>query len=264
MLFGRKKPGFVKIEEIDKAASNSLEEITQDATDSKTSVNEGNINSTVQATEHEAGVSNKTTEKSDLLEYLSALPDAEDEFADIVEPEDQNEAKTEEMSEARKLADYIRLRSAAGNLTKYTSLKEEIEEVDQLLMEMKEDEACEDIVYKDGQADKYFYSKLNMSDNYAMIASLVEDKDLVTTIVNMVRFNSKTYPAPTPITYFERHPYYATRPQIERAYSVLSGKEDNSDIERFTNNKNVDFLFSTKFMTPKYAKALAHEDDFID
>ncbi len=264
MLFGRKKPGFVKIEEIDKAANNSSEETTKDVTESKTSGNVDDKNSTVHAADHEEGDSNKTTEKPDLLEYLSALPDAEDEFADVVEPEDQNEAEKEEMSEARKLADYIRLRSAAGNLTKYASLKEEIEEVDQLLMEIKEDEACEDIVYREGQKDKYFYSKLNMSDNYAMITSLVEDKDLVTTIVNMVRFNSKTYPAPTPITYFEKHPYYATRPQIERACSVLSGKEENSDIERFTNNKNVDFLFSTKFMTPKYAKALAHEDDFID
>ncbi|GAA4653876.1 hypothetical protein GCM10023142_10140 [Anaerocolumna aminovalerica] len=261
MLFGRKKPGFVKIEESDKDANNISEETIQETTENKTSVNDSDLNS---KTGNEAEDSNKTSEKPDLLEFLSSLPDVEDEFADLVEPEDQNEAENEEMTEAMKLADYIRLRSAAGNLTKYASLKKEIEEVDQILMEIKKDEACEDIVYKEGQNDKYYYSKLNMSDNYAMISSLVEDKDLVTTIVNMVRFNSKTYPAPTPVTYFEKHPYYATRPQIERAYTVLSGKEENSDIERFTNNKNVDFLFSTKFMTPKYAKALAHEDDFID
>jgi len=262
MLFGRKKPGFVKIEEINEDANYISEETTQDTAENKTSVNDGDLNSKM--TDNEAGVSNKTSEKPDLLEYLSTLPDVEEEFVDFVEPEDQNEAEDEEMTEAMKLADYIRLRSAAGNLTKYASLKKEIEEVDQILMEIKNDEACEDIVYKEGQKDKYYYSKLNMSNTYAMISSLVEDKDLVTTIVNMVRFNSKTYPAPTPITYFERHPYYVTRPQIERAYAVLSGKEENSDIERFTNNKNVDFLFSTKFMTPKYAKALAHEDDFID
>ena len=262
MLFGRKKPGFVKIEEINEDTSNISEEITQDTEGNKTSVKDGNLNS--KAIDNEEKVLNKTSEKPDLLEYLSTLPDAEDEFADLVEPEDQNQAEQEEITEAMKLAEYIRLRSAAGNLTKYASLKEEIEEVDRILMEMKKDEACEDIAYKEGQKDKYYYSQLNMSDNYAMIASLVEDKDLVTTIVNMVRFNSKTYPAPTPITYFEQHPYYVTRPQIERAYAVLSGKEENSDIERFTNNKNVDFLFSTKFLTPKYAKALAHEDDFID
>lgn len=260
MLFGRKKPGFVNIEEINEDGISK--ETTQNTAENETSVNDSDLNSKV--TDSEPGVSNKTSEKPELLEYLSTLPDVEDEFADLVEPEDQNQAENEEMTEAMKLADYIRLRSAAGNLTKYASLKKEIEEVDQILMELKNDKACEDIVYKEGQKDKYYYSKLNMSDNYAMISSLVEDKDLVTTIVNMVRFNSKTYPAPTPITYFERHPYYAAKPQIERAYAVLSGKEENSDIERFTNNKNVDFLFSTKFMTPKYAKALAHEDDFID
>ena len=170
MLFGRKKPGFVKIEESDKDANNISEETIQETTENKTSVNDSDLNS---KTGNEAEDSNKTSEKPDLLEFLSSLPDVEDEFADLVEPEDQNEAENEEMTEAMKLADYIRLRSAAGNLTKYASLKKEIEEVDQILMEIKKDEACEDIVYKEGQNDKYYYSKLNMSDNYAMISSLV-------------------------------------------------------------------------------------------
>lgn len=49
------------------------------------------------------------------------------------------------------------------------------------------------------------YSNGNMSDNYAMIAMYVEEKDLVVTIAEMVRFNAKTYPAPTPVNYFEKH-----------------------------------------------------------
>ncbi len=225
MLFGRKKPGFLKIEEIAKAAG-------------------------------------EETEKPDLLEYLASLPGTEDEFA---ESEDQEpEEDEEELTESRKLADYIRIRSGAGNLTGYASLKEEVEEADQLLEEIREDEDCKDIAYKEGKKDRYYYSQQNMSDNYAMIAVLVEDKDLTATMVHMVRFNSKTYPAPTPLSYFERHPYYATKPQIERAYQVLSGNAENADIQRFTNNRNLDFLFSTEFLSPKYAKALAHEDEFID
>ena len=236
MLFGRKKPGFVKIEEIAGAAGEASEEVSQER-----------------------------SEKQDLLEYLTSLPEAEDEFAEFAESGDQEpEEGEEEMTEARKLADYIRIRSGAGSLTGYASLKEEIEEADQLLEEIREDEDCKDIAYKEGKKDRYYYSQQNMSDNYAMIAALVEDKDLAATMVHMVRFNSKTYPAPTPLSYFERHPYYATKPQIERAYQVLSGREENGDIQRFTNNRNSDFLFSTEFLSPKYAKALAHEDDFAD
>ncbi|MFT4105820.1 MAG: hypothetical protein QM657_08665 [Lacrimispora sp.] len=228
MLFGRKKPGFVKIEEIAKAAG-------------------------------------EESDKPDLLEYLTSLPEAEDEFAEFAESNDQEpEEEGEEMTEAGRLADYIRIRSGAGSLTGYSSLKEEIEEADRLLEEIREDENCKDIACKEGKKDRYYYSQQNMSDNYAMIAALVEDKDLAATMVHMVRFNSKTYPAPTPLSYFERHPYYATKPQIERAYQVLSGREENGDIQRFTNNRNSDFLFSTQSLSPKYAKALAHEDDFAD
>ena len=228
MLFGRKKPGFIKIEE-----------------------------------------------KPELLEYLASLPDAEDEFAGLAETERLKELEAEketaqvkeperEVSEAEKLADYIRIRSGTGRLTAYASLKEEIEDTDRLLEEMKTEEYGKDVACREGQKDRYFYSRLNMSDNYAMIASLVEDKDLAATIAHMVRFNSKTYPAPTPLSYFERHPYYATPPQIERAWGVISGEEAFGDIERFTNNRNTDFLFSTQFLTPKYAKALAHADEFTD
>ena len=48
----------------------------------------------------------------------------------------------------------------------------------------------------------YYYSNANMSDNYARIAMLVEEKNLPKTIAEMVRFSCKTYPSPTPLDYF--------------------------------------------------------------
>ncbi|WP_066715473.1 hypothetical protein [Clostridium sp. Marseille-P299] len=228
MLFGRRKPGFVQIEE----------EL-----------------STVKSMAEESA----TKEKTDLLEYLVSLPDVEDEFA---EESSEEQEKKEEMTEARKLAEYIRTRSAGAYLTGYSNLKKEIENVDQLLVEIQADDTCQDIAYKDGKKDRYFYSSLNMSDNYAMISSLIEDKDLSATIVEMVRFNCSTYP--TPLSYFERHPYYATKPQIERAIDQIYHVEEYSDISRFTNNRSKDYLFSTKYMSLRYATALAKEEDFMD
>ena len=43
---------------------------------------------------------------------------------------------------------------------------------------MPQDPQCEDIVARAGAKDTYYYSNANMSDNYAMIAQLIEDKDL--------------------------------------------------------------------------------------
>jgi len=242
MLFGRKKPGFVEVEEIE---DENKEENIEDAAD-------------------ETEASSPEDSSTNLLEFLAGLPDAEDEYANLVKEEAAVAEEEKELSESEKLADYIRIRSKVGQLTGYSSLQEEIEEVDVLLEEIKAEEESKDIVYREGKKDKYYYSNEHMSDNYAMITALVEDKDLVATVVKMVRFNAKTYPAPTPLNYFERHPYYMSKPQIERVSSMIVGREEYNDIERFTNNKNVDFLSSTQFITSKYAKALAFEDEFID
>ena len=234
MLFGRRKPGFVQVENESSEKEEELKEI-------------------------------KSNEKPDLLEFLSSLPDDEDEFENNAYGDSaigEEELKEENDSEARKLAEYIRKRSVGATLTKLSSLKEEIENAEELLKEIEEDETCQDILFKDGKKDRYYYSTIHMSNNYAMIASLIEDKDMTATIAEMVRFNCNTYP--TPITYFERHPYYATRPQIERAIALMSGKEEYADIQRLTNNRNKDFLYSTKFMSFKYANALAREEDFTD
>lgn len=238
MLFGRRKPGFVQIEEDSSIASLKEEAIAKESDDIKEeSATKGN---------------------PDLLEYLVSLPDVEDEFMD----ESSKEEVKVEMTEARELAEYIRTRSAGAYLTGYSNLKEEVDNLDRLLEEIQADDVCQDIAYRDGKKDRYFYSSLNMSDNYAMISSLIEDKDLSATIVEMVRFNCSTYP--TPLTYFERHPYYATKPQIERAINQITHVKEYSDIERFTNNRNKDFLFSTKHMSLRYATALAKEEDFMD
>lgn len=244
MLFGRRKPGFIEVEEIDdESAEVKAEDQGIEETANKESINE---------------------EKPELTDYLESLPDVEDPFAGIEDPIDDVEEVEEELTKAQELASYIRARSAGAELTKYSELKKEIDDLDLLLEEISEDEKCSDISSKQGAKDKYFYSTSNMSDNYAMIVSLVEDKDLVATIVKMVRFNSKTYPSPTPLEYFERHPYFASESQVERACDILSRKEEYSDIQRFTNNVGEDYLYSTKFLTYKYANALATEDDFTD
>ena len=56
---------------------------------------------------------------------------------------------------------------------------------------MPEDPQCADIVSRAGAKDAYYYSSANMSDNYAMIAQLIEDKDLCAMVAEMVRFNAR-------------------------------------------------------------------------
>ncbi len=230
MLFGRRKPGFTEVVPVDEQGEELID-------------------------------STQSSEKPELMSYLDSLPEVEDGFSDI---EVEEEVEEVELTEAQKLAGYIRTRTAATTLTSLSLLQEEVENFEELLNEIKEDETCSDILCVQGSKDVYYYSSLYMSNNYAMIASLVEEKDLARTIATMVRFNCKTYPAPTPIDYFEKQPYFSTIPQIDRALSLMKDKEEYQDIKEFINNKNVRHFYSSDGLSDRYAKSLAEVAEFTD
>ena len=231
MLFGRRKPGFIQVEE----------------------------ESPEQAAQNEAPEGAQNQEgKPELMEYLDSLPEVEDPFP----PMEEEGAK--EKTPAQELADDIRIRSAAAQVTAKSALEAEIEDFSQRMELLLQDETCKDIAFTTGAKETFYYSRDTMSDNYAMIAALVEEKNLAETIARMVRFNCKTYPLPTPFTYFERHPYYATRPQIERAVDVLKREPQYQDIQIFQNSDNVSYFYAEGIMSKKYAKALAETEEFTD
>ena len=140
----------------------------------------------------------------------------------------------------------------------------ELDKADELLAQMPQDPQCEDIVARAGAKDTYYYSNANMSDNYAMIAQLIEDKDLCVMFAEMVRFNARIYPSATPLKYFQRSPYGLAPEVIEQTWESMQGKPEYADIEELTNNQNERFLFSTKHLTRRYAKAISDVDEFCD
>ena len=142
------------------------------------------------------------TATEELLDFLASEPEAEnDPFAD--QPT-KTAPELPELTPAQELAGYIRARSAAALITPHALLLEEVENADELLAQMPADPQCTDIVTRAGAKDTYYYSNANMSDNYAMIAQLIEDKDLCVMFAEMVRFNARVYPSATPLKYFQR------------------------------------------------------------
>ena len=201
-------------------------------------------------------------EKPQLLDFLAAAPEAEgDPYADqptVTAPE------LPELTPAQELAGYIRSRSAAALVTPHALLVSEVENADELLAQMPADPQCADIVSRTGAKDTYYYSSANMSDNYAMIAQLIEDRDLCVMVAEMVRFNARVYPSATPLRYFRRSPYDLTQEAIEQTWQAMQGRPEYADIEELTNNQNERFLFSTKHLTRRYAKAISDVDEFCD
>ena len=200
--------------------------------------------------------------KPQLLDFLAAAPEAEgDPYADqptVTAPE------LPELTPAQELAGYIRSRSAAALVTPHALLVSEVENADELLAQMPTDPQCADIVSRTGAKDTYYYSSANMSDNYAMIAQLIEDRDLCVMVAEMVRFNARVYPSATPLRYFRRSPYDLTQEAIEQTWQAMQGRPEYADIEELTNNQNERFLFSTKHLTRRYAKAISDVDEWTD
>lgn len=200
--------------------------------------------------------------KPELLDFLAAAPEAQgDPYEDqptVTAPE------LPQLTPAQELAGYIRSRSAVALLTPHALLLTEVENADELLAQMPADPQCEDITTRKGAKDTYYYSTANMSDNYAMIAQLIEDKDLCVMFAEMVRFNARIYPSATPLKYFQRSPYGLAPEVIEQTWKSMQERPEFSDIEELTNNQNERFLFSTKHLTRRYAKAISDVDEFCD
>ena len=200
--------------------------------------------------------------KPELLDFLAAAPDAEnDPYAD--QPT-KTAPELPELTPAQQLAGYIRSRSAAALVTAHAQLASEVENADELLAQMPQDPQCEDIVSRTGAKDTYYYSSANMIDNYAMIAQLIEDRDLCVMFAEMVRFNARIYPSATPLRYFQRSPYGLAPDEIEQTWKTMQGRPEFADIEELTNNQNERFLFSTQYLTRRYAKAISDVDEFCD
>ena len=200
--------------------------------------------------------------KPELLDFLAAAPDAEnDPYAD--QPT-KTAPELPELTPAQQLAGYIRSRSAAALVTAHAQLTSEVENADELLAQMPQDPQCEDIVSRTGAKDTYYYSSANMSDNYAMVAQLIEDRDLCVMFAEMVRFNARIYPSATPLRYFQRSPYGLAPDEIEQTWKTMQGRPEFADIEELTNNQNERFLFSTQYLTRRYAKAISDVDEFCD
>ena len=200
--------------------------------------------------------------KPELLDFLAAAPEAQgDPYEDqptVTAPE------LPQLTPAQELAGYIRSRSAAALLTPHALLLTEVENADELLAQMPADPQCEDITTRKGAKDTYYYSTANMSDNYAMIAQLIEDKDLCVMFAEMVRFNARIYPSATPLKYFQRSPYGLAPEVIEQTWKAMQENPEYADIEELTNNQNERFLFPTKHLTRRYAKAISDVDEFCD
>ncbi len=204
----------------------------------------------------------------DLKEYLESLEDVPDPFEGIPIPETpEPEEEPGEPTEAERLAEYVRMRSKAAQMACRSVFAAELGwdetvEIDQVVADMLADPKNADIRCRKGTKNDYYYSSEHMSDNFAMIAALVLDKNIPKTIADMVRFNEKTYHLPTPASKFTLYPYNYTEVQVEQAVRTLLRQPENKDIGSVTTGNKKTYLFhNIEAMPERLAKALAEENE---
>ena len=178
------------------------------------------------------------------------------------------EKKPAEKTPAQKLADYIRQCSIDSHVAplKKTRLQppEGVtqEEVTALLASVgtaEADPALENISFVQGQKDLYYFDQQMMTRHFAEIDSMLEDKDILYTIATVARSDCKLYPRPTQFSKLRKYPFFFSEDEILGAVARMKSDDRYSDIDTVTASNGAMGIYSTQFMSKKYARALIEQ-----
>jgi len=106
----------------------------------------------------------------------------------------------------------------------------------------------------------YFCSTNFMSDSYAELAVMLEEKDLLRMVVSTIRNDCKVYPRPTSIEIFKDSPYHISDDEIQDLLKILESDKQYSDISFCRTSVDSIYLYSTEYMQKAQAEYLSEWD----
>lgn len=119
---------------------------------------------------------------------------------------------------------------------------------------------CRGIRLLMGASSYYLYDRTAMTDAYARWAFLAAEDDPVTTFLECVREESSVYPRPMAITTLANEPFRMDAAAVEAAFMAAHDQGRAEDVERVEASNGDAYFYSTRFLTPRRAKALAEWD----
>lgn len=119
---------------------------------------------------------------------------------------------------------------------------------------------CEGIRLLMGASSYYLYDSAAMTDSYARWAFLAAEDDPVVTFVECVREESAVYPRPMARATLANDPFRLNATAVEAAFADAVAQGRAEDIERLEASNGDVYFFSTRFLTPVRAQALAEWD----
>lgn len=160
-----------------------------------------------------------------------------------------------------KMADWVRRKSAQGNLTQPMDFKGkgfEISEneIKNKLETFKEAEEFTDIRILSGEQEKYIFSDENMTKKYAKLMAKVEEDDIKGMIANTVRKDSRVYPRPTDSKIFFKSPFNLEEDVFQNVFEQMKEKKEYSDIKEIEASNGALYLYSNKHLDKDHAIGL--------
>lgn len=119
---------------------------------------------------------------------------------------------------------------------------------------------CEGIRLLMGARSYYLYDSAAMTDSYARWAFLAAEDDPVATFVECVREESAVYPRPMARATLANDPFRLDAAAVEAAFADAEAQGRAEDIQRIEASNGDVYFFSTRFLTPVRAQALAEWD----
>lgn len=137
----------------------------------------------------------------------------------------------------------------------------ERDEVRTLMEEARTRPEYADVYVYEGAKDLYYYIYPTLAHNYVRGVAMAQENDLPRIIAEVVRYESKIYPRATDITTFTRFPYHYTVIQVRRMLERMALQSEYADLERYTSGKKNEYIFSTRYLSRRYATFLVEQSE---
>ena len=111
-----------------------------------------------------------------------------------------------------------------------------------------------------GAESYYLYDDSAMTDAYARWAFLAAEDDPVATFIECVREESSVYPRPMARENLANDPFRMNAEAVEAAFAEARAQGRADDIERMEASNGDVYFYSTTYLTPRRAQALAEWD----
>ncbi len=146
---------------------------------------------------------------------------------------------------------------AIGQMSAPAPLDVQLEGIELGEAELLPEPDVSDIVLLYGKKAVYLYSKPLLSHSFAHALFLTTENDDLTTFIDVVRSESRTYPRPVSILSFMNPPYLWSTDKTRTIYREVKDQEALDDIRSCVTSENETFFYSTLYLSDAQGKALA-------